>query len=78
MCRHDPTVMLYAPLRTLIWQHADGNGRFTFDQPSVEIRSFGDAAIATVGWSSTASSPRCWTISASTFQRYSAAVDNTA
>lgn len=49
MYRHDPTVMLYAPLRTLIWEHADGNGRITFDQPSTQFRSFGDADIATVG-----------------------------
>ena len=49
MYRHDPTVMLYAPLRTLIWEHPDGNGRFTFDRPSAQFRSFGDADIATVG-----------------------------
>jgi len=49
MYRHDPTVMLYAPLRTLIWEHPDGNGRFTFDQPSAQFHSFGDADIATVG-----------------------------
>jgi hypothetical protein len=49
MYRHDPSVMLYAPLRVLI--HEDGNGRtwFTVDQPSRQFASFGVPAIRAVG-----------------------------
>lgn len=49
MYRHDPSVMLYAPLRVLI--HEDSNGRtwLTVDQPSKQFASFGIPAITAVG-----------------------------
>jgi hypothetical protein len=49
MYRHDPGVMLYAPLRTLIHQDADGTTWFSVDQPSTRFSSFGDPAITEVG-----------------------------
>ena len=49
MYRHNPAVMLHAPLRTVIHQdHAD-RVWFTLDQPSTCFGSFGDARIAAVG-----------------------------
>jgi hypothetical protein len=49
MFRHEPSVMLHAPLRTAIWSPADGSARFTLDQPSDHFGSFGNAAIAAIG-----------------------------
>lgn len=49
MYRHDPAVMLHAPLRTLIWEAPDGTARFTVDQPSSHFASYGDPEIAAVG-----------------------------
>jgi hypothetical protein len=49
MYRHDPGVMLYAPLRTAIHQDADGTTWFSVDQPSTRFASFGDRAISDVG-----------------------------
>jgi hypothetical protein len=49
MFRHDPGILLYAPLRTAISEGADGVTRFSFDQPSGMFGSFGDPAIASVG-----------------------------
>ena len=49
MFRHDPGVMLYAPLRTAIYQDADGRAHFSIDQPSTRFASFGDPRIAAVG-----------------------------
>ena len=49
MFRHDPRVMIYAPLRTEITQDAGSVTRFTFDQPSTQFSSFRDPAIAAVG-----------------------------
>jgi len=49
MFRHEPAVMLYAPLHTAIWASADGAGRFSFDKPSDQFASFGNAAITQVG-----------------------------
>ena len=49
MFRHDPRVMLYAPLRTVIWGHTDGTAWFTVDQPSTQFASFGAAQISSVG-----------------------------
>ena len=49
MYRHDPAIMLYAPLRTAIYEDADGTTWFSVDQPSTRFRSFGDPAIADVG-----------------------------
>lgn len=49
MYRHDPSVMLHAPLRVVI--HADASGRavFVIDQPSTVFASFHDPAITAVG-----------------------------
>ena len=49
MYRHDPTVMIHAPLRTLIWEGPDGAARFTVDQPSSDFGSYGNPDIAAVG-----------------------------
>jgi hypothetical protein len=49
MYRHYPGVMLYAPLRTAIYEDAAGTTWFTTDQPSTHFDSFGDAAITKVG-----------------------------
>jgi hypothetical protein len=49
MFRHDPAILLYAPLRTAIWEDAKGPVYFSFDQPSEQFRSFGNPAITVVG-----------------------------
>ena len=49
MFRHEPRAMLYAPLRTVIWEARDGRAWFTADQPSRQFRSFGIPAVAAVG-----------------------------
>lgn len=49
MYRHDPAVMLYAPLRTAIHQDQHGVTRFSIDQPSTRFDSFGSPDIAAVG-----------------------------
>jgi hypothetical protein len=49
MYTHDPAVMLYAPLRTAIYEDAEGLTWFAVDQPSTRFASFGDPAIAEVG-----------------------------
>ena len=49
MFRHDPRVMLYAPLRTVIWEDRNGDAWFTLDQPSGQFATFGIPEIAAVG-----------------------------
>jgi uncharacterized protein (DUF302 family) len=49
MFRHDPRVMLYAPLRTIIWEDAAGAAWFTVDQPSRQFGSFGVPEITELG-----------------------------
>jgi uncharacterized protein (DUF302 family) len=49
MFRYDPRAMLYAPLRTLIWEDADGNAWFTADQPSTQFGSLGIREVSEVG-----------------------------
>ena len=49
MFRHDPRAMLYAPLRTVIWEDANGRAWFTVDQPSTQFASFGIRAVSAVG-----------------------------
>jgi uncharacterized protein (DUF302 family) len=49
MFHHDPAVMLYAPLRTAIYQDAQGRTRFSVDQPSTLFASFGKPEITKVG-----------------------------
>jgi uncharacterized protein (DUF302 family) len=40
MFRHDPRAMLYAPLHTVIWEDAAGDGWFTVHGPSTQFASF--------------------------------------
>jgi Domain of unknown function DUF302 len=49
MYRHDPGIMLYAPLRTVIYEDLDGHTHFAVDQPSQQFGSFGDPDIAATG-----------------------------
>jgi hypothetical protein len=49
MFRHDPRAMLYAPLRTVIWEDARGRAWFTVDQPSTQFGSLGILAVSAVG-----------------------------
>lgn len=49
MFRHDPRAMLYAPLRTVIWEDAHQRAWFTVDQPSAQFASFGIPAVSAVG-----------------------------
>jgi hypothetical protein len=45
MYRHNPAILLYAPLRTAIYEDADGETWFTVDQPSTRFSSFGDPGV---------------------------------
>ena len=49
MFRHDPRAMLYAPLRTVIWEDTDGGAWFTADQPSTQFGSLGIPEISEAG-----------------------------
>jgi hypothetical protein len=49
MFRYDPAVMLYAPLRTAIYEDRSGRVSFTVDQPSKQFASFGNPEIAEIG-----------------------------
>ena len=49
MFRHDPSVMLHAPLRTVIYADADGDTKFAVDQPSLLFGSYDNPDIAAVG-----------------------------
>jgi hypothetical protein len=49
MYRHDPGIMLYAPLRLCLYEDLDGGVHFTIDQPSHHFGSFGDSDIAATG-----------------------------
>lgn len=49
MFRHDPGMMLYAPLRTMIYADAQGETWFAVDQPSTRFGSFGDPRVAAGG-----------------------------
>ncbi|WP_349270437.1 hypothetical protein MPNTM1_01481 [Mycolicibacterium parafortuitum] len=49
MYRHDPAVMLHAPLRTLVYAGADGATTFTVDQPSSLFDSYSRPEISVVG-----------------------------
>jgi hypothetical protein len=49
MFRHDPKILLYAPLRLLIHADAEGNAVFSMDQPSAGFGSLGIAEVTTVG-----------------------------
>jgi hypothetical protein len=49
MFRHDPRAMLYAPLRTVIWEDSSGGAWFTVDQPRTQFGSFGLPEVSSVG-----------------------------
>lgn len=49
MFRHDPSVMLHAPLRTVLYADADGDTMFVVDQPSLLFNSYDNPDIAAVG-----------------------------
>ena len=49
MFRHDPAVMLHAPLRTLLYADPDGDTKLAVDQPSLLFSSYGNSQIAAVG-----------------------------
>ena len=49
MFRLDRSVMLHAPLRTLIYTDGKSNARFAIDQPSSVFSSFNSDALAEVG-----------------------------
>src|ERR1700757_4579941 len=49
MFRHDPSVMLHAPLRTLLYADPAGDTKLAVDQPSLLFASYGDPRIADVG-----------------------------
>ncbi|SIK59050.1 protein of uncharacterised function DUF302 [Mycobacteroides abscessus subsp. abscessus] len=49
MFRHDPSVMLHAPLRTLLFQDCCGATRLAVDQPSLQFASYGHPEITAVG-----------------------------
>jgi hypothetical protein len=47
--REDPAVMLYVPLRTLIYIDSSDRTRFAVEQPSTVLAGFADPAIAECG-----------------------------
>jgi uncharacterized protein (DUF302 family) len=49
MFRHDARAMLYAPLRTVIWEDPGGRAWFTVDQPSKHFGSFGIPEVSAIG-----------------------------
>ena len=49
MFRYEPAVLLYAPLRTAIYEDAEGETWFTVEQPSTQFAGFGDPRITEIG-----------------------------
>jgi hypothetical protein len=49
MFRHDPSTMLHAPLRTLLYVDADGDTRLAVYQPNLLFASYDNPDIAAVG-----------------------------
>ena len=49
MYRHDPGIMLYAPLRLCLYEGLDGVAHLSVDRPSDQFGSFGDPDIAATG-----------------------------
>jgi hypothetical protein len=49
MFRHDPSVMLHAPLRTLLYADPDGDTKLAVDEPSLLFASYDNPQIAAVG-----------------------------
>jgi hypothetical protein len=50
MYRHDPAIVLYAPLHIGIWGKPDAPGYIGFDRPSDQFASFENDEIAKVGF----------------------------
>ena len=49
MYRHDPGVLLYAPLRLCLYEDLDGGAHLSIDQPSDQFGSLGHPEITPVG-----------------------------
>jgi hypothetical protein len=49
MYRHDPGIMLYAPLRLCLYEDLDGHAHLSIDQPGDQFGSFGNADITATG-----------------------------
>jgi hypothetical protein len=49
MFRHDPSIMLHAPLRTLLYADKNGDTILAMDQPSLLFASYANPDIAAVG-----------------------------
>ena len=49
MYRRDPSVMLYAPLRTAIFVDGHGHAKFAVDEPGSVFASFASVPISQVG-----------------------------
>jgi hypothetical protein len=49
MFRHDPSAMLHAPLRTVIYADSGGDTKLAIDQPGLLFASYDDPHIADVG-----------------------------
>jgi uncharacterized protein (DUF302 family) len=49
MFRYDPSVMLHAPLRILLYTNENGEATLAVDQPSLLFASYQNPAIAAVG-----------------------------
>jgi hypothetical protein len=49
MFRHDPSVMLHAPLRTVLYVDPDGDIKLAVDQPSLLFDSYDKPEITAVG-----------------------------
>lgn len=49
MFRHDPSVMLHAPLQTVLYADPGGDTQLAIDQPSLLFASFDNPEIADVG-----------------------------
>ena len=50
MFRHEPSVMLHAPLRTVLYADPDGDTKLAVDQPSLLFNSYDKPEIADVGY----------------------------
>ena len=49
MYRHNPGILLYAPLRLCLYEDLDGQAHLSIDQPGDQFGSFGDPDIAATG-----------------------------
>lgn len=49
MYRHDPAILLYAPLRLCLYEDLDGQTHLSIDQPGDQFGSFGNPDIAATG-----------------------------